>query len=161
VPINCLTRPGEPVIGAWTTASVLRDQDEAKDGDDETLPMRQVSRLGNPLVNEVVIGLKDKDAFNATPPVDDAKFANYVLYPTLPPLVQALFGATAPATPRADLVQVFLTGVPGLNQPVSVKPSEMLRLNTTIAPKPAAAQDSLGVLAGDLAGFPNGRRPGD
>ena len=67
----------------------------------------------------------------------------------------------APTTPRNDLVQVFLTGVPGLNQPANVVPSEMLRLNTRSHPRPPAAQNSLGVLGGDLAGFPNGRRPGD
>ena len=63
--------------------------------------------------------------------------------------------------PRTDLVAAFLTGVPGLNQPANVKPAEMMRLNTSIAPKPAASQNSLAVLAGDTAGFPNGRRPGD
>jgi Domain of unknown function (DUF4331) len=176
VPINCLTHRGESVIGGWTTASLPshddkddRDRRNDRDGNDrhdvdDDSPrgeMNQVSRLGNPLVNEVVIGLKDKDRFNAAEPVDDAQFGNYVLYPTLPALVQALFGVAAPVTPRNDLVQVFLTGVPGLNRPAGVKPAEMLRLNTAIAVKPAAAQDSLGVLGGDTAGFPNGRRPGD
>jgi hypothetical protein len=172
VPISCLTRRNEPVIGGWTTASLPRrtDKDDDKDrgndrhdGDDDSPrgTMDQVSRLGNPLVNEVVIGLKDKDRFNAAEPADDAQFSNYVLYPTLPALVQALFGVTAPTTPRNDLVQVFLTGVPGLNRPGSVKPAEMLRLNTAIPPKPAEAQNPLGVLGGDTAGFPNGRRPGD
>ena len=66
-----------------------------------------------------------------------------------------------PLTPRNDLVQVFLTGVPGLNQPARVRPAEMLRLNTSIAPVAPAAQNPLGVLGGDVAGFPNGRRPGD
>ena len=81
--------------------------------------------------------------------------------PTLPVLIQALFGVPAPATPRNDLVQVFLTGVPGLNKPTNVRPAEMLRLNTAIAPVMPAAQSPVGVLGGDLAGFPNGRRPGD
>jgi hypothetical protein len=121
----------------------------------------QASRLGNPLVNEVVIGLKDKDAFNASEPADDAQFLKYVTHPSLPVLIQALFGVTPPATPRTDLVQVFLTGVPGLNQPMSVVPAEMMRLNTSISPAAAASQNRLGVIGGDLAGFPNGRRPGD
>jgi hypothetical protein len=121
----------------------------------------QASRLGSPLVNELVIGLKDKDTFNSSEPKDDAQFAQYVTHPTLPVLLQALFGVPAPAAPRNDLVQVFLTGVPGLNQPNNVKPAEMLRLNTGIAPQPPAAQNPLGVLGGDLAGFPNGRRVGD
>ena len=125
--------------------------------------MHQVSRLSSPLVNEIVIGLPDKDRFNASQPKDDAQFAKYVTNPSLPELIQALFpGVQAPNTfPRTDLVAAFLTGVPGLNQPSGVKPAEMMRLNTSIAPKSAAAQKSLGVLAGDTAGFPNGRRPGD
>ena len=142
----------EPVIGAWTTASL-------PDGDGG---MEQLSRLGHPLVNEVVIGVPDKDKFNASQPADDgANFLTYVTKPTLPALLNILFGVTAPATPRNDLVAVFLTGVDGLNQPASVSPSEMLRLNTTTAAVPAASQNNLGVAGGDNAGFPNGRRPGD
>jgi hypothetical protein len=114
-----------------------------------------------PLVNEVVIGLKDKNTFNASQPKHDAQFATYVTNPTFPVLIQALFGVPAPATPRADLVSVFLTGVPGLNKPANVRPAEMLRLNTAISPVAPAAQSPFGVLGGDLAGFPNGRRPGD
>ena len=105
----------------------------------------QVSRLGHPLVNELVIGLKDKDTFNASEPKNDGQFASYVTHPTLPVLIQALFGVTPPPIPRDDLVQVFLTGVPGLNQPTNVRPSEMLRLNTNIAPVAPASQNSLGV----------------
>jgi len=125
--------------------------------------MKQVSRLSGPLVNEVVIGLPDKDRFNASQPKDDAQFAKYVTNPTLPAVIQILFpGVVAPTTfPRTDLVAAFLTGVPGLNKPDNVTPAEMMRLNTSIATKPASQQKSLGVLAGDIAGFPNGRRPGD
>lgn len=150
VPIACLTNGSEPVIGAWTTA---------RSGPD--LP--QVSRLGAPLVNEVVIGLADKDSFNASHPSDDGQFATYVTNPVLPELIEILFPTVqAPNKfPRTDLVAAFLTGVSGLNQPANVTASEMLRLNTSIAPKPASAQSSLGVLEGDTAGFPNGRRPGD
>jgi hypothetical protein len=79
----------------------------------------------------------------------------------LPVLIQALFGVTPPPTPRNDLVQVFLTGVPGLNQPSNVVASEMLRLNTTTPVVAPASQNPLGVIGGDFAGFPNGRRPGD
>jgi hypothetical protein len=154
VPITCLTRQ-DPVIGAWATASRMLFPKL-------DLPfLFQVSRLGSPLVNELVIGLKDKDAFNASEPKDDAQFAEYVTHPTLPVLVQALFGVPAPAAPRNDLVQVFLTGVPGLNRPNNVKAAEMLRLNTSVPPVAPAAQNPIGVLAGDLAGFPNGRRVGD
>jgi hypothetical protein len=118
-----------------------------------------------PLVNEVVIGLKDKDRFNASRPAQDAQFATYVTNPTLPALVELLFGSVgvrAPTNfPRSDLVTAFLTGVPGLNRPMNVRPSEMLRLNTTTAIAAQASQNRLGVIGGDLAGFPNGRRPGD
>jgi hypothetical protein len=152
LPTACLTNGASPVIAAWTTASRY-------DGTN----LVQVSRLGHPLVNEVVIGLKDKDSFNASEPKDDAQFADYVTHPTLPALIELLFGSAgvrAPTNfPRADLVQVFLTGVPGLNQTTAT--AEMLRLNTTTPTVPAAQQNNLGVIGGDIAGFPNGRRPGD
>ncbi len=156
VPIACLTNGGSPIVGAWTTATLPRSS---------TTPLigGQVSRLGAPLINEVIIGLPDKDKFNASQPKDDAQFATYVTNPTLPTLIEALFpGVKAPTKfPRTDLVAAFLTGVQGLNQPPNVKAAEMLRLNTSIAPKPAASQNTLAVLGGDIAGFPNGRRPGD
>lgn len=170
VPVDCLTGSGASVIGGWTTASkpqarVLNPQpNEANGGRGATVqggPFTQVSRLGHPLVNEVVIGLKDKDRFNASEPRNDSQFATYVTNPTLPALLNALFGVEPPALPRNDLVSVFLTGVEGLNQPANPTAAELLRLNTDIAPKPAADQNPLGVLAGDTAGFPNGRRPGD
>jgi len=120
----------------------------------------QVSRLSAPLVNELVIGLKDKDLFNSSHPTGDGQFLTYVTNPTLPELLEILFGVTAPNLfPRTDLVAAFLTGLPGLNENGSV--GEMLRLNTAIPAVPAASQSRLGALGGDLAGFPNGRRPGD
>ncbi|MGY5054641.1 DUF4331 domain-containing protein [Streptomyces sp. 900105755] len=117
----------------------------------------QVSRLGNPLVNEVVNPQKDKDKFNASEPKDDAQFLKNVTNPELPKLIQAIYNIKAPSEPRNDLVSVFLTGVKGLNtlQPQAT-PSEMLRLNTSI--KPTAKPKRLGVLDGDNQGFPNGRR---
>lgn len=172
LPIAWLTDGGaNPVVGGWTTASLrqarlLDPAPAGPDGSDDVEggPWTQVSRLSMPLVNELVIGLSKKDRFNASEPKDDAQFADFVTHPTLPALLEALFPGvlTAPtAFPRADLVQVFLTGVPTLNQPAAVTASEMTRLNTAIAPKPKGMQSSLGVLAGDTAGFPNGRRPGD
>ena len=173
VAASCLTAANEPVIGGWTTASLRQGRlikaaataghqtGVTKEGG----PWAQVSRLGMPLVNEVVIGLKDKDRFNTSKPRDDGQFADYVTNPALPALIEVLFGSAgvkAPTKfPRTDLVTAFLTGVPGLNKPANVVPSEMLRLNTTIAPVAKGAQKTLGVLAGDAAGFPNGRRPGD
>lgn len=126
-------------------------------------PGTQVSRLGAPLVNEVVVGLKDKDLFNSAVPTQDSALAVYVTNPTLPELLEILFPAVqAPNNfPRQDLVAAFLTGIPGLNQPAGVVASEMLRLNTSIMPTPLGSQSRLGALGGDNAGFPNGRRPGD
>jgi hypothetical protein len=162
VPIRCLTAGRDPVIGGWTTASERWHDDEGDGYRKRDEPrLIQKSRLGNPLVNEVVIGIRDKDTFNASEPRRDAQFGQFVTNPSLPVLIQALFGVPAPATPRTDLVQVFLTGVPGVNQPRVVRPAEMLRLNTSTPPVSAAAQNQYGVIGGDLAGFPNGRRPGD
>ena len=172
VPIACLTHGNDPVIGAWTTASLRQaavlnpDPEHSDDGDGVRVhggAWTQVSRLGMPLVNEVVIGLPDKNRFNSSDPSHDAQFLTYVTNPSLPVLLNALFGSAAqpPGTPRQDLVTIFLTGVKGLNQPQNVTPAEMLRLNTAIAPTPPASQNDLGVLGGDLAGFPNGRRPYD
>jgi len=173
LPASCLTSGDETVIGGWTTASlrrtrVLTENPTFDKPASETGDFVQVSRLGMPLVNELVIGLKDKNRFNASKPLNDGQFATYVTNPTLPVILNVLFGVTPPCLPREDLVAVFLTGVPGLNQPPGVVASEMLRLNTNVDPenggipaKPKGMQSNLGVLGGDLAGFPNGRRPGD
>ena len=170
VPIACLTNGKDPVIGAWTTASLPKNPavKDAQDPERDWLDwdgkwMTQVSRLANPLVNEIVIGLPDKDRFNGSNPLNDAQFLKYVTNPTLPVLLNTLFGSAAlvPGTPRNDLVAVFLTGVKGLNQPLSVHPAELMRLNTSTPPTPPASQNDLGVLGEDAAGFPNGRRPYD
>ncbi|MCB1864241.1 MAG: DUF4331 domain-containing protein [Chromatiales bacterium] len=165
VPIDCLKGAG-PVIGGWTTARLPRDRSLNPDGPDFTEPQTvsgnfiQVSRLGMPLVNEVVIGLPDKDRFNASRPADDlANFATYVTNPTLPEILEILFGVQAPNNfPRNDLVAAFVAGLAGLND---LGVGEMQRLNVTIPPVAGDMQDNLGALGGDLAGFPNGRRPGD
>ena len=157
VPAACLTTGNDPVIGAWTTSSLGT---ASKNGG---MTFTQVSRLANPLVNELVIGLPDKDKFNGSLPADDAQFAKYVTNPTVPALIQALFGTAAPTQfPRQDLEAVFLTGVPGLNQPATPPtPSEEMRLNTSTPITPYGMQNRLGVIGGDNAGYPNGRRPGD
>ena len=133
-----------------------------------------MSRLGSPLVNEVVIGIPQKDQFNASKPSQDGVFADYVTNPTFPALLDVLFRAAVNSTlgtsftnlaptnfPRNDLVAAFLTGIASLNQLKTVTASEMLRLNTGITPTPRGSQNPLGVIGNDLAGFPNGRRPGD
>ena len=168
VPTICLTAGTEPVIGGWTTARlpqtrVLNDNPNVVNSSLQNGVLTQVSRLGMPLVNEVIIGLKDKNKFNKSKPINDVRdFGNYIVNPTLPRLINVLFGVPAPAFPRTDLVSAFATGIKGLNQPKNVKPGEMVRLNTAIPATPLASQDPLGVLnLTDLAGFPNGRRPVD
>ncbi|MBI5276587.1 MAG: DUF4331 domain-containing protein [Burkholderiales bacterium] len=178
---DCLTNGSEPVIGGWTTASLRQarmlngapssgHQSNEKAGGAWT----QVSRLGNPLVNEVVIGLKDKDKFNASKPKDDGQFLDYVTNPTLPALLGLVLtgnpaGLAPTNLPRTDLATVFLTGITGVNKPATVTPSEMLRLNTSTPPVPFAMQNRLAIVGSlkmspagtDFAGFPNGRRPKD
>ena len=171
LPISCVTAGTDPVIGAWTTASLrqgrLLSSAPATGLNKVSInggAWTQVSRLGNPLVNEVVIGLDDKDKFNSSKPKNDAtNFADYVTNPTVPAVLQTLFPVTAPTNfPRTDLMTVFLKGIKGVNQPATVAvPAEMMRLNTSIAAKPIGAQNALGVAGGDTAGYPNGRRPGD
>ncbi|MFI5496638.1 DUF4331 domain-containing protein [Actinoplanes sp. NPDC051859] len=159
-----------PVVGIWTTTSRAGASMKSKSS-----KLQQVSRLGMPLVNEVVIPVAKKNEFNASKPENDVKFLKYVQKPEVPKLIQAIYGIPAPAEPRKDLVEVFLTGVCKacgpvqadlnsqlLNMDVKAKkfaPSEQLRLNMSVAP--AAAPNRLGVVGGDLAGFPNGRRLAD
>lgn len=185
VPARCLTASDtSTTIGGWTTASLKQARVLNSNGirsrrnnpERYTGPWTQVSRLGSPLVNEVVIGLKDKDLFNRSEPKDDVQFADYVTNPTLPALLDILFNGAvndvlgltgdgrianlAPTNfPRTDLVAAFLTGFENVNQTSGA--SEMLRLNTAIPATEQSAQHNLGVAGGDLAGFPNGRRPGD
>ena len=174
LPMSCLTDEGNGVIGGWTTASLpqaeLRDPGPTYNRTSVVGGAYvQVSRLSAPLVNELVIGLKDKDLFNAVEPTQDGAVATYVTNPTLPALLDILFRDAvgsptniAPSNfPRTDLVTAFLTGFPGLNQQATVTASEMLRLNTAIPATARGDQNTFGVVAEDLAGFPNGRRPGD
>ncbi len=174
VPTTCLTTGNEPVIGGWATASLPQaqvldpDPDDADEGTVSGGAWTQVSRLGSPLVNELVIGLPDKNLFNASEPANDvSNFATYVTNPTLPVLANALFNTAIPATPRIDLVLAFVTGVPGLTKPANIDldtlagAGEMLRLNTAVPATPIGIQSDLAFLDCDLAGFPNGRRPID
>ena len=167
VPTECILGASSErgVIGAWTAVRRL-----SHNGDDH-VPGKQISRLGSPLVNEVVIGLRDKANFNRQEPSGDGEFLTYVTNPTFPAIVNVLFGEAVTGSPtgniaptnipRNDLVAAFLTGIQGVNQPVNVVASEMLRLNTSIPLTPRDSQNEFGVIGGDNAGFPNGRRPGD
>jgi hypothetical protein len=179
VPIEELTRnrslptsPTDPnaVIGVWATASrrsarvLQNDSSQINAGN-----WVQVSRLGNPLVNEVVIPLRLKDAFNALSPTGDAVAAPYVLDPELARLLNIVFGITVPPPPRNDLAAIFATGIPvnpitGPNYTTFLsdgQPHEYLRLNTAIPITPIGSINRLGLLGGDVAGFPNGRRVHD
>lgn len=168
IPISRLSRSGttpssatdpSAVIGVWATASRPSMTTRTAGSETSTGSWVQVSRLGQPLVNEVVIPRALKDAFNGLEPTGDAAALPVVLDPEVPKLLEALFGIVSPPAPRNDLVTIFLTGIPGLNQPPGVRASEMLRLNMAIPPN--SRPESLGVLEGDVAGFPNGRRLGD
>lgn len=183
VPITELSKDGKlptivtsenAVVGVWTTSSrqsmnVLRDN-KNKDKDPKHNKDKgdwvQVSRLGAPLVNEVVIPLATKDTFNASKPSDDAQFAQYVANPELATLLKSLYsiqvppqGAFGTDKQRDDLIAIFLTGIPGLTKTATVTPSEQLRLNLAVAL--ASTTNSLGVVGGDNQGYPNGRRLAD
>jgi hypothetical protein len=150
------------IIGVYSTTlrRRLRIEDEGDRDDSRGDDWVQVSRLGMPLVNEVVIPLGRKDRFNASDPRDDQQFAPLVLNPEPARLIPVLYPVVqVPAAPRNDLAAIFLTGVAGLNQPAQVRPAEMIRLNMAIPP--SASPNRLGLLAGQLDGFPNGRRLGD
>jgi hypothetical protein len=176
VPIDQLTRdqelptgPGDPeaVIGVWSKASrrktrVLREPAADENGVllQHLGPWRQVSRLANPLINEAVIPLGKKDFWNVSDPSEDEQFLEEFTTPEVTALENALYPVLddAPETGRGDLVAVLLTGVPSLNFTGDTK-ADLIRLNTGIAPTAAVgAGNRLGVLAGDFAGFPNGRR---
>lgn len=176
VPINKLTKDKmmptsatdtDAVIGVWTTASrratTVIGADGTRTGNGDWV---QVSRLGSPLVNEVVVPVSKKDYFNASKPENDAQFAEKVADPELPKLLNAVYNIKVPpqgpfgsSSQRDDLEAIFLTGIPGLTKPANVTPSEMLRLNVAVAP--AATPNNLGVVGGDTQGYPNGRRLAD
>src|SRR5580692_9837445 len=176
VPISAITRSGHPSIGVWTTAS--RQSATVWDADNgqnvSSGPWRQVSRLGNPLVNEVINPLGKKDLWNSLPPSDDKLFAEFVTQPGLAALLPALYPGVFPnraalvasGKPRADLEAILLTGipagiVPGFTNFTGKVLADMLRLNTSIKPTPPAKQSIYGLLGGDAGGFPNGRRVTD
>jgi len=187
IPMTSLTADGNPpsdpkqpfsVIAVWTTASrqrvhfnyggVSNDNNPADVG-----PWTQVSRLGNPLFNEVLVPMEQKDNWNQSSPQDDSNFAAGVLNPELAKLLPVLYPGAFPhlaalvasGKPRADLAAILLTGIPlGVVSPnfqtfTGTTQADMLRLNMAIPP--SSTPNNLGVVANDLAGFPNGRRLAD
>ena len=183
VPVTDLTRDGyhggkaadeRAVIGVWTAASRQRARIYDIDRSEyvNSGPFTQVSRLGNPLVNEVIIPMGKKDYWNTQPPAHDKQFASYVARPGLAELLPTLYPGVFPnlaalnkaGTARADLEAILLTGIPsgiigGFQNYTGTTQADMLRLNTAI--KPSANPSIYGLLGGDLAGFPNGRRVSD
>jgi len=173
VPIKSITRTrtiptdaNSPSAAVGVYASASRPVIDIKKGDSR-VRWQQVSRLGEPLVNEVLIPLGKKDLWNRSDPADDSQFEKNYLKPELAGIVNALYDIGAPTTGRVDLTTVLLTGIPpnnGLGLPTTQiansKPAkaDLLRLNLAVAPTPFASQDRLGLLAGQADGFPNGRR---
>jgi hypothetical protein len=186
LPASALTADGKgpsdtqhPTLGAYASTSrrkvtVLRKPEQSANNSG---PFVQIQRLANPLINEAIIGTADKDRWNATEPEDEAQFVNYYLKPRLALALQLVFGANTGCTPfggptcqpnppaattdlsnfnRTDLINVLLKYAPS-----NTELSELLRLNVSVPPVPLASQSRLTILAGDNAGWPNGRRPID
>jgi hypothetical protein len=171
VPISEVTEKGRPTIGVWTTARRQRVRIFEPGTGQFTVsgPFDQVSRLGMPLINEVIIPLGLKDYWNSQPPAKDHQFAQHVAHPELAGLLPVLYPGVFPnleklvadKKARADLEAILLTGIPAGIVPdfsnfTGTRQADLLRLNTSIPP--SAHPNILGVLGGDLAGFPNGRR---
>jgi hypothetical protein len=179
VPIKSLTVDGSrptnvednrAVLGVWTSASRRKGTIRDDDGQHDAGPFTQVSRLGNPLFNEVIVPMIDKDRWNRLSPDQDAQFTKYVARPELAQLLPVLYPgvfpnlATLNNTDRADLVAILLTGIPsgiipGFQNYSGETYADLLRLN--VAVPPSATPNPFGILGGDLAGFPNGRRVSD
>lgn len=172
VPIKMLTRTGnmEPAtspastIGAWATTSRPRVTVRGGDTPADATSWRQIQRMGNPLINELIIGTGSKDKFSISEPKDDAQFASFALDPLLARAINAAFGGAVPIPPppRTDLLPLVTYARPIAPVGTPAGPvADLLRLNIGIEPTPADQQKRLGLLAGDAAGFPNGRRVGD
>lgn len=170
VPISLLTRDGkkhaasdpEATIGAWATTSrqrvTIRQHPAGSNGD----AWRQVQRMGNPLINELLVGTGSKDRFSTDQPRNDSRFAPFFLDPLLARVLNAVYGIDIPAPPRTDLLPLVTYAPPIAAKGTPAGPvADLLRLNTGVPPTPVGKQKRLGLLAGDAAGFPNGRRLGD
>ena len=165
IPISQLDTPSH-TIGVWSAADRLQTAVERKDDlrksnrNDRRASWVQVSRLGNPLINEVVIPTTLKDKWNRLDPSQDRQFVKYYRTPILAAVINKLYNLGVPETNRDDLVQVLLTGIPNVTFTGST-PADELRINLATPLTPAGKVSRLGVLGGDVQGFPNGRRLGD
>ena len=175
VPIAMLVQGGRRLpasdpratIGTYGTTSrprmtIRRSPDEMAGTSTEPPEYRQVQRMGNPLINEVIIGTGSKDRFSMSDPKDDASFAPFALDPLLARALNAIYGIKVPDAPRVDLLPLvqYVPPIAAANTPKGPV-ADLLRLNTGVPPTPAAARSRLGLLGGDAAGFPNGRRVSD
>jgi hypothetical protein len=182
VPISAVTGNASAVIGAYASTARQKVRVLAKDtirhtpgaslgglgqrvgeNGNQAGPFTQVSRMGNPLVNEVIIGLDQKDRWNITDPSAEGQFVNFYLNSRLATAINLRLGTNIPATNRVDLVNALLKypSQPQSGTCAANDCAELLRLNLGVAPTPPESQKRLGVLAGDNAGWPNGRRPND
>ena len=168
VPIILLTRDEslhsatdpKGTIGAWATTArqqtTIRNSPNPAQGEGT---YAQIQRLGNPLINEVIIGTGSKDFWSMSQPINDSQFANYDLDPLLARVLNAIYGIAIPTPPRTDLLPLVTYAAPIAPAGTPAGPiADMLRLNTGVPPTPLANRKRLGLLAGDAAGFPNGRR---
>ncbi len=163
VPISLVARSGKPVIGTW--GATLRQKTTIRKSPDPVMTegdLQQVQRMGNPLINELVIGNGSKDKFSMSDPKDDAQFAGFVLDPVVARVLNAVYGISVPPPPRVDLLPLVTYAAPvaPAGTPAG-PPADLLRLNTAVKATPAASRKRIGLLAGDGAGFPNGRRVSD
>ena len=168
VPIALLTSDGaihaatdpKGTIGAWATTSrpevrIREDRDDFEHSDH----LAQVQRLGNPLINELIIGTGSKDYWSMSEPVNDSQFAAFDLDPLIARVFNAVYGFNIPAPPRTDLLPLVTYAAPIAPKGTPAGPiADLLRLNTGVPPTPIAHRSRLGLIAGDAAGFPNGRR---
>jgi hypothetical protein len=170
IPIEMLTRTGkvEPptspdaTIGVWGTTS--RHRVTVRRSPNPAIaygPYRQVQRIGNPLINELIIGIGSKDRYSMEQPVNDSQFASFFLNPPIAQIVQALYGGAlkVPAAPRTDLLPLVTYAPPIAATGTPTGPvADLLRLNTGVPATPLASSTRLGLIGGDAAGYPNGRR---
>jgi hypothetical protein len=171
IPIACARPSNTSVLGIWSSVKKVVHSTQGSHFAGE-----QTTRLGNPLINELLIGTTFKNEWNARPPAGDDRYTVFYTNPVLPAYIEILFGAgspanlsavVAPTTPRNDLAVVLLDGIPGLNNQGNASDgtfasSDLLRINVSSAPfVPCSSQNPLGVIGGDASGFPNGRRLGD
>ena len=157
VPASMITVKGSPVIGAWGATYRAKTTVRSTTGTQDSGDLVQIQRMANPLINELIIPTGMKDAWSQSEPKDDAQFAKIDLDPLLPRAMNAVFGIAVPNPPRTDLLPLVQYSVPDHAGPVA----DLLRLDTSVAATAAASRSRLGGLAGDKAGFPNGRRVSD